>query len=73
MGFELCVDGQCMIRVQGGPAVDYDAYIVRGLNRRGEIDYQYEVLELLLSRGKLVMNMPIAFRPRRASLSLRFC
>jgi RimK family alpha-L-glutamate ligase len=59
MGFELCIDGQCDIFVHGKPVDDYDAYIVRGLSRRGEIDYQYEVLELLLGRGKLVMNTPL--------------
>lgn len=60
MGFELCVNGQTAIRMQGQPSSEYDAYIVRGLNRRGEIDYQYEVLELLQSRGALVINSPAA-------------
>lgn len=58
MGFELCVKGQSSIRMQGQPSSEYDAYIVRGLNRHGEIDYQYEVLELLQSRGALVVNSP---------------
>lgn len=59
MGFELCVNGQSKICMRGQPVDDYAAYIVRGLNRCGEIDYQYEVLELLLSRGKLVVNTPL--------------
>lgn len=59
MGFGLSVDGHCSIRMHGQSLDDYSAYIVRGLNRRGEIDYQYEILELLLSHGKLVINTPM--------------
>jgi len=72
MGFGLCVDGQCTICVHGEPADNYDAYIVRGLNRRGEIDYQYEVLELLLSRGKLVINTPMGLSTAESKILTTF-
>lgn len=54
--FEISVDGSASIVIQGEPADNYDAFIVRGFNRRGEIDYQFEILELLEQRGKLVIN-----------------
>lgn len=60
MEFELHVNGQSRISIHGQHMDDYDAFIVRGLNRRGEIDYQYEVLELLVGRGTLVINSPSA-------------
>ncbi len=60
MAFELCIDGQSRISMHGVSLDEYDAFIVRGLNRRGEIDYQYEVLELLLNQGSLVINTPLA-------------
>ncbi len=58
MEFSLHVNGRSSISIHGGSLDDYDGYIVRGLNRQGEIDYQYEVLELLLARGALVVNTP---------------
>jgi len=60
MTFEICADGASSIRVQGEPAESFDAFIVRGLNRKGDIDYQYEVLQLLDSQGWLVVNTPDA-------------
>jgi len=58
MSFEIRVDGAPSICVQGDPADLYDAFIVRSFNRRGEIDYQYEVFQLLDRQGWLVVNRP---------------
>jgi len=62
MTFQLAagIDGDARIHIRGEPAEVYDAYIIRSLNKRGEIDYQYEVLELLQRRGALVINSPCA-------------
>lgn len=57
--FEINIDdGTPLTRVHGRSADEYDAYIIRGFNTQGEIDYQYEVFELLEQRGKLVINSP---------------
>lgn len=46
------------LRVNGDFADSYSAYILRGFNRRGEIDYQYEIFELLDREGVVVVNSP---------------
>jgi ribosomal protein S6--L-glutamate ligase len=48
------------ISVNGESADSFDAFIVRGFNRQGEIDYQFEILELLDRQGHLVINSPEA-------------
>ena len=48
------------LTVHGEPADSYDVYIPRGFNRQGEIDYQYEIFELLEQQGTLVINSPAA-------------
>ena len=60
MTFEIRADGESPICIQGEPAESFDAFIVRGLNKKGDADYQYEVLQLLDSQGWLVVNTPDA-------------
>ena len=60
MSFEIRVDGTSSIHVQGQPADFFDAFIVRGFNRKGEVDYQYEVFQLLDRQGWMVVNRPDA-------------
>ena len=56
--FEMRSDGPPYLTVHDEPADIYDAYIPRGFNRQGEIDYQYEIFELLQQQGRLVINSP---------------
>ncbi|MBP6965509.1 MAG: RimK family alpha-L-glutamate ligase [Armatimonadetes bacterium] len=58
--FGLSIDGLGEVTLGGNPAGECDAYIVRSLDRRGEVDHQYEVLELLQMTGALVVNSPQA-------------
>ena len=58
--FEMRSDGPPYLTVNGEPADTYDVYIPRGFNRQGEIDYQYEIFELLEQQGLLVINSPAA-------------
>lgn len=58
--FEMRSDGPPYLTVHGEPADTYDVYIPRGFNRQGEIDYQYEIFELLEQQGCLVINSPAA-------------
>lgn len=61
------------MRIYGEPADIYDAYIVRGLNRQGETDYQYEVLELLERLGTLVINSPAGLSLAESKAQTTFC
>lgn len=54
----LRTDGVISIGSDGCTADAYDAYILRGFNRRGEIDFQYELFEILVQQGKVVINTP---------------
>ncbi len=54
----LRVDGSISLGMDGTTADAYDAYILRGFNRRGEIDFQYEIFEILVQQGKVVINAP---------------
>ena len=56
----LRTDGSVSIGVDGRGADAYDAFILRGFNRRGEIDFQYEIFEILVQQGKTVVNAPAA-------------
>lgn len=58
--FEMRSDGPPYLTVNGRPADTYDVYVPRGFNRQGEIDYQYEIFELLEQQGCLVVNSPAA-------------
>ena len=58
ISFEVRAEKVPSVRIRGEPADTYDAYIVRGFNRQGEIDYQYDVFELLEQLGKVVVNSP---------------
>lgn len=54
------VDGCISIGLDGQTADAYDAFILRGFNRHGEVDFQYEIFEILVQRGKVVINTPAA-------------
>lgn len=54
----MCPDGRISIGKDGRTSDEYDAYILRGFNRLGEIDFQYEVFEILMQMGKVVINTP---------------
>lgn len=58
--FGLSIDGLGEVTLDGERAGECDAYIVRSLDRRGDVDHQYEVLELLQMTGSLVVNSPQA-------------
>lgn len=58
ISFEVITDGEPSLRILGEPADSLDALIIRGFNRWGEIDYQYEVFELFERLGKVVINSP---------------
>lgn len=60
IAFEMRSDGPPYLTVHAEPSDSYDAYIPRGFNRQGEIDYQYEIFELLQQQGSLVINSPAA-------------
>ncbi|MHB0913588.1 MAG: RimK family alpha-L-glutamate ligase [Armatimonadota bacterium] len=56
LDFRMEVNGSSLLYAGDLPVDAYDAFIVRGFNRLGEIDYQYEVLELLEYQSRLVVN-----------------
>jgi ribosomal protein S6--L-glutamate ligase len=58
LSFCVNVDRKSSIVIQGKPAEAYDGFILRALNHEGEIDYQYEVFELLAELGWKVINHP---------------
>ncbi len=60
ISFGMSMNGKPLIQVQSELIDSFDAFIVRGFNRSGEIDYQYEIFQLLEQRGKLVVNSPAA-------------
>lgn len=60
LSFGIRLDRTSSLLIDAVEADQFDAYIMRGFNRQGETDYQYEMLELLQRRGKLVVNSPAA-------------
>lgn len=73
LSFHVVVDGATSIRINTEWADDYDAFIIRGFNRSGEIDYQFEVFELLQQQGKLVMNSPDALSLAESKSQTTYC
>ena len=73
ISFEVQAGELPSIRVNGGPADAYDAYIIRALNRLGEIDYQYDVFELLERRGKLLVNSLAGLSLAESKAQTTFC
>lgn len=59
---ELSVDlrGRPVVLAGSEPASRYDALILRGFNRSGDIDMQFEIFELLEQMGTPVLNSPRA-------------
>jgi len=58
--FRLLMGQKPELTAEGQSLECFDAFLMRGFNRKGETDYQYEILELLQQRGKLVINSPAA-------------
>jgi tetrahydromethanopterin:alpha-L-glutamate ligase len=56
ISFTIRVNGVPSIELRGQPGRMPDAFIMRGFNRQGEIDYQYEILELLEQAGHPIVN-----------------
>lgn len=54
----ITIESQSSIMLEGEPADKYDGFILRALNQAGEIDYQYEIFELLANLGWTVINHP---------------
>ncbi|MCL6519717.1 MAG: RimK family alpha-L-glutamate ligase [Armatimonadetes bacterium] len=50
------VDNSGSIRFDGEPAESFDAFILRYFSQQGEVDYQYDVFELIARSGKLIIN-----------------
>lgn len=73
ISFDIHVDGGSALWIHGQPANVYDAYIVRGFNRRGEIDYQYEIFELLTHQGRLVINSTAGLSLAESKAQTTYC
>ena len=73
MSFEMRIHGTPSIRIAGRPAEDFDALIVRGFNKLGEIDYQYEVFELYEQLGGLVINSPASLSLAESKPQTTYC
>ncbi|MCX6374620.1 MAG: RimK family alpha-L-glutamate ligase, partial [Armatimonadetes bacterium] len=58
LSLEMRVGGVPCVLADSRPADAYDAYILRALNKHGEIDYQFDVFELLIEKGIPVVNSP---------------
>lgn len=50
------VDNSGSIRFNGEPAESFDAFILRYFSQQGEVDYQYDVFELIARSGRLIIN-----------------
>lgn len=50
------VNNRATIYANGEPAESFDAFILRYFSQQGEVDYQYDVFELLARTGKLIIN-----------------
>jgi RimK family alpha-L-glutamate ligase len=70
---DMRVDGGASLIAGGESLYGYDAFIMRGFNRDGETDYQYEILELLEGKGKLVVNSPAALSLAESKAQTTFC
>jgi len=73
MSFEMRINGIPSMRIAGRPAEDFDALIVRGFNKMGEIDYQYEVFELYEQLGGLVINSPASLSLAESKPQTTYC
>jgi RimK family alpha-L-glutamate ligase len=73
LAFELRTSGIPSIRISGEPVEAFDAFIVRGFNRGGDVDYQYEILELLERLGKLVVNSPAGLSVAESKAQTTYC
>lgn len=73
ISFGMRTDPRLPITVEGGSADDIDAFIMRGFNRDGEIDYQNEIVELLEMRGKIVINSPASLSIAESKAQTTYC
>lgn len=71
--FEMLTTGVPSIRISGAPVEEFDAFIMRGFNRGGDVDYQYEILELLERMGKLVINSPTGLSVAESKAQTTYC
>lgn len=73
LAFQLQVDGFPSIHIFRSAVEEFDAFIVRGFNRGGDVDYQYEILELLVRMGKLVINSPASLSVAESKAQTTYC
>jgi len=60
IGLRVEIDGEARLLADGRPIQDFDAVVLRGLNRAGDIDVQFESFELMQALGIPVLNSPAA-------------
>lgn len=56
--FSAELNGSHTIKIGSVEAKEYDALVIRGLNFRGETDFQFEVFEQLDQAGIIMVNSP---------------
>lgn len=73
ISFGMKIQGKLDIRSKGISAGTYDAFIVRAFNRQGEIDYQYEIFQIMEQQGKLVINSMAGLSMAESKAQTSYC
>ncbi|MHB1001008.1 MAG: RimK family alpha-L-glutamate ligase [Armatimonadota bacterium] len=73
LNFSIKANGKPEMTLQDESMESYDAFVMRAFNRQGEIDYQYEILQLLEQSKKIIINSPASLSVAESKAQTTYC